>query len=208
MFLGRWRHRFIYIKQFWYSLSACLICPYITYNSKSFRCWGQNQSRRNQCLKVSGKYFSKQKVACNFKRSYTTSSRIRRSNLFDKKKILGNKQLNGKRAYQRFPTVRTTRRRPKLGQSRPARHMANLACPDQLAIWRTWPVPTSSPYGDLGLSRPSRLMESSDCPDQLAMWRARTVPISSPYGELGLSWPARHMVSLAYPDQLISLKLP
>ena len=133
---------------------------------KVFHIRGQNQSRRNQCLKVSGKYFSEQKVSYNFRRSYTTSSRIGRSNLFDKKTL-------GKQTTKREKGLPTLPNRPNHPKKAKART-----------------VPTSSPYGELGLSRPARLMGSSDCPDQLAIWRARTVPTSSPYGELRLSRPA------------------
>ena len=105
------------------------------------------------------KVFSERKVSYNFKRSYTTSYRIRRSNLFDKQ-LLGNKRQNKKRGYQRFPNVRN---HPKIAKAQT--------------------VPTSSPYGELGISRPARHMASSACRDKLAIWRARPVPTSSPYGD-------------------------
>ena len=114
-----------------------------------------------------------------FKRSYTTSYKIRRSNLFDKQ-LLGNKR---EKAYQRFPTVRNHPKKAKLRLFQPARHMANLAYPDQHAIWRARSVPTSMPYGELGLSRQARHMASSGRPDQLTIW------------ELGPSRPARHMAT-------------
>ena len=56
-----------------------------------------------------------------FKRSYTTSYKIRRSNLFDKQ-LLGNKQKTGKRLTNTARPCETTWRRPKVGVSRPARH--------------------------------------------------------------------------------------
>lgn len=96
-------------------------------------CWDRNRSRQNQRLKVSGKYISEQKSRIISKERILR--RVRRSNLFEKQRSW-DKRWNEKKAYQRFSTVRTTRGRPTLGQTRP----------DQLAIWRARSVSTSSKH--------------------------------------------------------------
>ena len=70
-------------------------------------CWGQNRSRRNQCLKVTGKYFSQYKFRIIFiekvvERSRIILSTIRTKHCWGHKRLSRNKRSKIVFLYESF----------------------------------------------------------------------------------------------------------
>ena len=89
----------------------------------------------------------------DYSRNRSTANRVTNSHCrTSSEQLSGSKRRNGKRAYQCFPTVRTTQGRPKLRLSRPVSHTTSSVCLDQLAVRQARSLSTNLQYGQLGPS--------------------------------------------------------